>query len=117
MIADASIHRGDILAGKYRVERVIGRGAMGIVVKAEALGRDEVLAVKFLVPEALAQDATVERFFREARATARLTSEHVARVHDVGFLESGAPYMAMEYLDGTDLGDLLKRRGALPAYE
>jgi serine/threonine protein kinase len=118
MSADlTAVHRGDILAGKYRVERVIGRGAMGIVVKAEALGYDEVLAVKFLVPEALAQEATVERFFREARATARLTSEHVARVHDVGFLDSGAPYMAMEYLEGTDLGALLKRRGALPAYE
>jgi eukaryotic-like serine/threonine-protein kinase len=118
MSADlTAVHRGDILAGKYRVERVIGRGAMGIVVKAEALGYDEVLAVKFLVPEALAHEATVERFFREARATGRLTSEHVARVHDVGFLESGAPYMAMEYLEGTDFGDLLKRRGALPAYE
>jgi serine/threonine-protein kinase len=117
MSADATVHRGDVLAGKYRVDRVLGRGAMGIVVKAEALGHEGALAVKFLVPEALAQEATVERFFREARATARLTSEHVARVHDVGVLESGAPYMAMEYLHGTDLGELLKRRGALPAYE
>ncbi|MEO7331828.1 MAG: serine/threonine-protein kinase, partial [Minicystis sp.] len=72
-------------------------------------------AIKFMIPSALGNAEAVERFLREARATARLKSEHVAKVHDVGRLENGAPYMVMEYLEGSDLNVLSKRQEPLPA--
>lgn len=117
MSADFEVHPGDLLAGKYRVERVVGRGAMGIVVKAVQVEGGVPCAVKLLKPATLGNPTAVERFIRETRATSCLKSLHVVRVLDVGTLESGAPYMAMEYLDGSDLGALLKHRGAIPPHE
>ncbi len=98
---------GDLLAGKYRVERVLGEGGMGVVVLAVHLALDERVAVKMMRPEALLREDGIGRFIREARAAVRLKSEHVARVLDVGTLESGAPYIAMEYLEGEDLAQRL----------
>src|SRR5215475_11235870 len=80
---------GEILAGKYRVERVLGVGAMGMVVAATHLHLGELVALKFMLPQALSVAGGVERFLREARAAARLKSEHVARVLDVGMLPNG----------------------------
>ncbi len=94
---------GDLLAGKYRVERVLGAGGMGVVVAAEHLELCQTVAVKFLRSAALSHEEAVARFTREARILARLHSEHVARVLDIGRLESGSPYMVMEYLEGQDL--------------
>ncbi len=111
------IREGEILAGKYRVERVLGMGGMGVVVAATHLDLHEMRAIKFMLPTALDNAEAVERFMREARAAARLRSEHVAKVHDVGHLENGSPYMVMEYLSGADLGSVLKQRGPLPAHE
>ena len=108
---------GEVLAGKYRVERVLGMGGMGVVVAAMHLDLHELRAIKFMLSTALDNAEAVERFMREARAAARLRSEHVARVHDVGHLDNGAPYMVMEYLAGADLGSVLKQRGPLPAHE
>src|SRR5258706_5342574 len=102
---------GQILAGKYRVERVLGKGGMGVVVAARHLQLDERVAIKFMLPEGLANPEAVARFAREARAAVKIKSEHVARVTDVGTLENGAPYMVMEYLDGGDLSTWLKRGG------
>lgn len=107
---------GDVLAGKYRVERVLGMGGMGVVVAATHLDLREVRAIKLMRPE-LASDQAVERFLREARAVVRLRSEHVAEVYDVGRLESGAPYIVMEMLEGQDLSAVLKERGRLPVDE
>jgi serine/threonine-protein kinase len=107
---------GDVLAGKYRVERVLGMGGMGVVVAATHLDLREVRAIKLMRPE-LVSDQAVERFLREARAVVRLRSEHVAEVYDVGRLESGAPYIVMEMLEGQDLSALLKERGKLPVDE
>ena len=73
--------------------------------------------MKFMLPSTLGDAEGVERFLREARSAARLKSEHVARVHDVGRLDSGAPYIVMEYLEGIDLKALHERRGPLPAHE
>ena len=106
---------GDILAGKYRVESVLGRGGMGVVVAATHLDLLEPRAIKFMLPTALPDGEAIERFVREARAASLLKSEHVARVYDVGRLDNGAPYMVMEYLEGADLSATLKRLGALPA--
>ncbi len=106
---------GDILAGKYQIERVLGRGGMGVVVAALHLQLGERIALKFLLPEALQNAEAVARFAREARAAVRIKSEHVARVADVGTLDNGSPYMVMEYLEGLDLSAWLQQRGALPA--
>ena len=109
-----TVRPGDILAGKYRVERVLGVGGMGVVVAAHHLQLDQKVALKFLLPQALASAEVVARFDREARAAARIKSEHVARVIDVGKLQNGAPYMVMEYLEGGDLAAWLEHRGPLP---
>jgi serine/threonine-protein kinase len=106
---------GDILAGKYRVEHILGRGAMGLVVAARHLELGELFAVKLLLPEAAAHPQAVERFLREARAAARLKSEHVAKVTDVGRLTDGSPFMVMEHLSGTDLQQHVRKHGPLPA--
>jgi len=108
---------GDLLAGKYRVERVLGVGGMGVVVAARHVELGELRAIKLLLPQFRERSEAVERFVREARAAVRLKSEHAAQVHDVGRLEGGAPYMVMEYLEGSDLGALLKARGPLPIHE
>src|ERR1700683_2149605 len=109
----AGVREGEILAGQYRVERVLGIGGMGVVVAAHHIQLDEKVALKFLLPEALGHSEAVARFAREARAAVKIKSEHVARVSDVGQLENGAPYMVMEYLDGGDLAAWLAQRGAL----
>jgi serine/threonine protein kinase len=111
------VSEGDMLADKYRVERVLGAGGMGVVVAARHLQLDQRVAIKFLLPEALGNAEVVERFAREARAAVEIQSEHVARIIDVGELEDGAPYIVMEYLEGSDLADLSRRRGPLPLGE
>jgi serine/threonine-protein kinase len=108
---------GDVIAGKYQVEKVLGKGGMGVVVAARHTSLRQHVAVKFLLPKALTLPGAAERFLREARAAVAIRSEHVARVIDVGELESGAPYMVMEYLTGTDFGQVLKTRGTLPLKE
>jgi serine/threonine-protein kinase len=107
------VNEGEVLAGKYRVERVLGRGGMGVVVAATHLQLDQRVALKFLLPQALQHPEMVARFSREARAAAKLRSEHVAKVVDVGTLESGIPYIVMEYLEGGDLSSHLAREGPL----
>ncbi len=104
---------GDVLAGKYCVTKVLGVGGMGVVVAATHLQLDELVALKFMLPEALGNSVAIQRFLREARAAVKLRSEHVARVSDVGTLETGAPYIVMEYLDGTDLSNLLAAQGTI----
>jgi serine/threonine-protein kinase len=101
------------LAGKYRVERILGAGGMGVVVAAHHVELDTPVAVKFVLPSLLGERDVLVRFAREARASAKITNEHVARVFDVGTLENGAPYMVMEFLQGEDLGQWIQRRGPL----
>lgn len=108
---------GSILLGKYRVERVLGKGGMGFVVAARHEHLGELFAIKMMLPEALMYPDARERFMREARSAARLKGEHVARVHDVGTLEDGSPYMVMEHLTGDDLSAILDKRSALPVSE
>jgi eukaryotic-like serine/threonine-protein kinase len=111
---DVGVREGDVLAGKYRVERILGVGGMGVVVAAHHLQLDEKVALKFLLPDAVLQPEAVARFDREARAAVKIKSDHVARVTDVGKLESGSPYMVMEYLEGDDLSGWLEKNGPLP---
>jgi eukaryotic-like serine/threonine-protein kinase len=90
---------------------------MGLVVAAQHVTLRQRVAVKFLLPEAMELAGASERFLREARAAVAIQSEHVARVLDVETLESGSPYMVMEYLTGVHLGQLLRTRGPLPVVE
>jgi serine/threonine-protein kinase len=107
------VESGTILLGKYRIERVLGKGGMGVVVRAHHLQLDVPVALKFLLPEVLERQDVVARFLREAQAAVKLKSEHVSRIIDVGTLESGAPYMVMEFLEGNDLSELLRKYGPL----
>src|ERR1700691_4010658 len=107
------VREGDLLAGKYRVERVIGVGGMGVVVAARHEQLGQLVAIKFLRDDVLGNGDSVELFLREARSAVRLKSEHVARVIDVGKLDSGSPYIVMEFLEGDDLGQILEERGPL----
>ena len=108
---------GEVIAGKYRIERLIGSGGMGMVVAAWHVQLDQLVAVKLLHTETAGSGDATERFRREARAAARIRSEHVARVIDVGIWTGGIPYIVMEYLDGNDLAAELAMRGPLPPEE
>src|SRR5580704_14360460 len=108
---------GELVAGKYRVERVIGHGGMGVVVAAMHEQLAQRVAIKMLLPEVKTSANALARFTREARAAAAIRGEHVARVLDVGELEGGAPYIVMEYLEGRDLAETIVARGTLPTEE
>src|SRR5688572_3378688 len=104
---------GDVVRGKYRVKRLLGEGGMGIVVRATHLKLDQDVALKLLKPETAENANVVERFAREAKAAARLRGDHVVRILDVEEGEGGAPFIVMEYLEGTDLDRLVRKNGAL----
>jgi serine/threonine protein kinase len=114
---ERDVQVGQLIAGKYRIERVLGRGGMGVVMAALHEHLNQRVALKFLTDDAYQQPEAVTRFLREARAAVQIQSEHVARVMDVGTLESGAPYMVMEYLHGFDLKDVSTRRGPMPVVD
>src|SRR5438093_7919229 len=100
---------GDVVADKYRIERVLGTGGMGQVVLAHHLVLDHLVALKFIHDELVADETTVKRFAVEARAAARLRSENAVRILDVDKLPGGAPYIVMEYLEGMSLGAIAAR--------
>ena len=108
-----TVNVGDVLAGKYRVEKILGIGGMGMVVAATHLELDQRVALKFMLPDAMRSDQAMDRFLREAKAAVKLRSEHVCRVLDVGRLESNAPYIVMEYMEGQDFADTIQRKGRL----
>src|SRR4051812_28999199 len=95
--------RGTILRGKYRIERVLGEGGMGIVLLATHLKLEQRVALKVLRPAARERPNVVARFAREARSAAKLRNEHVVRVLDVDETDEGDPFLVMEHLVGTDL--------------
>jgi eukaryotic-like serine/threonine-protein kinase len=105
---------GQVIAGKYQVDRVVGAGGMGVVLAAHHLQLQQRVAIKFMRAQAARDPNAVERFLREARAAAALSSDHVARVLDVGMLEGGEPYMVMEFLHGVDLARVVEQHGPMP---
>jgi eukaryotic-like serine/threonine-protein kinase len=111
-MSESPVAIGEILADKYRVEAILGHGGMGVVVAAWHLELEQRFAMKFLLPRLAENQEAAERFRREARASARILSEHVARVVDVGTMNGGVPFMVMEYLEGNDLSHELERVGA-----
>jgi serine/threonine protein kinase len=104
---------GTLLADRYRIVALIGRGGMGEVYRAEDLKLDQDVALKFL-PEKLVQDgAALARFHREVRIAREISHPNVCRVFDIGEA-NGVPFISMEYVDGQDLSTLLRRIGRLP---
>jgi eukaryotic-like serine/threonine-protein kinase len=110
----APVDPGQFIKGKYRVDRVLGEGGMGVVVAAHHLALDLRVAIKFLQPALRTDPTVVERFAREARAASKIESDHVARVTDVDALEDGTPFMVMEYLEGRDLSAVRANGAGLP---
>src|SRR4028118_997886 len=108
---------GEVLDGKYRLERLLGQGGMGAVYLATHLGTERPVALKLITPEFMRNDEFVERVKREARAAGRLRHPNVVDVTDFGFAQVGAQrvaYLVMEYLDGCTLGDVLAEESRLP---
>jgi serine/threonine-protein kinase len=101
---------GDVVAQKYRVDRLLGVGGVGFVLAARHVSLEGYFALKFLKKRFLQDRSIVERFTREAKAACRIKSEYVARVYDVG-MHGGAPFLVMEHLQGRDLATLLAENG------
>ena len=112
--ANQGIGAGELIAGKYRIERTLGVGGMGTVVCAVHVHLGQRVAIKVLLPEHRDRSETVARFLREGQAVVRLKSEHVGKVIDVGQLPSGDPYLVMDYYEGSDLSQVVEAQGPLP---
>jgi serine/threonine protein kinase len=104
---------GTVIDGKYRVEKILGAGGIGLVVRATHLGFGDSVALKFLQPAVSRHPEMVARFLQEGRAARCIQGEHVAKVQDVGTLPSGEPFLVMEFLSGCDLSQLIEREGKL----
>lgn len=106
---------GELVDGKYRVRRKIGEGGMGAVFEAENLRISRRVAIKTLNASAAARPEMIERFEREAQAAGRIGNDHILEVLDLGSLPDGDRYIVMEFLEGDNLGDRIKSRGAIDA--
>lgn len=105
---------GQMIANKFEITQLLGVGGVGFVVAANHTELGQKVALKFLKPEMLANTQVAGRFAQEALAAARIRSEHVARVFDVGSLADGTPFIVMEFLDGRDLFDIITQDGPQP---
>lgn len=104
---------GSLLAERYRIVALLGKGGMGEVYRADDLTLGQPVALKFLPEEAAADTALLERFRSEVRISRKVSHPNVCRVYDVGEVE-GQTFFTMEYVDGEDLASLLRRIGRLP---
>ena len=110
---------GEILDGKYKIERQLGKGGMGTVYLATHIGTERPVAVKIIASEFMQREEFVERFRREARAAGRLRHPNVVDVTDFGFSATkngDVAYLVMEYLDGCTLGEILEEEKKLPVF-
>jgi serine/threonine protein kinase len=104
---------GALLASRYRIVAILGKGGMGEVYRADDLTLGQAVALKFL-PETLTQDSRrLARFHNEVRLSREVSHPHVCRVYDIGEMD-GQPFLSMEFIDGEDLASLLRRIGRLP---
>ncbi|WP_438020998.1 protein kinase [Sorangium sp. So ce315] len=104
---------GEIIDGKYRIVRLLGQGGMGAVFEGENVRIRRRVAIKLLHASISSQAESVARFEREAQAAARIGSDHICEVLDLGVLPDGTRYMVMEYLEGETLGAKIQRHGRL----
>lgn len=105
---------GDVIDGRYRIERLLGVGGMGCVYEALHQALNQRVALKFMLPKFARDQSAVDRFTREARAAVRLVTEHVGRVLDLGALPDGTPFLVMELLVGETVEHRLLREGPFP---
>jgi len=110
-------YTGKIVAGRYRVERLLGQGGMGSVWAGRHLTLGQLVAIKFIHPRLTTSVEALRRFDTEAKAAARLKTRHAVAVHDHGVTADSEPYIVMEYLDGESLEHMIRRRGRLPLGE
>jgi serine/threonine-protein kinase len=108
---------GQVVAGKFRLDTVIGRGGMGSVWSATHVGLGHRLALKLISRQYVRSHEALRRFDAEARAAARLQSRHVVQVFDNGTLDDGTPFIAMELLSGDNVSERIERRGPMPLVE
>jgi|GEM_PF-1402738 len=111
------VRPGEVVAGKYRVERRIADVGLATLLQVRHLVLDETATLKYLRPEARALPEAIGDFLTGARRLSQVRNEHVARVVDVGMLEFGTPYMVTEQPDGPDLAQVIRVRGPLPLAE
>jgi serine/threonine-protein kinase len=104
---------GEIIEGKYRLEKVIGEGGMAIVYKATQINIDRPVVLKVMQWQLRGNERAIKRFEQEAKFTAKVSHPNVVSVFDVGFLPGGQPYLVMEYINGESLRDKLERQGML----
>jgi serine/threonine-protein kinase len=104
---------GRLVASRYRIIALLGKGGMGEVYRADDLTLGQSVALKFLPDEAARDDGLIERFRNEVRMARRVSHPNVCRVYDVGEID-GQTFFTMEYIDGEDLASLLRRIGRLP---
>lgn len=113
-----SFQPGDVIGGRYRLIRVMGAGAMGVVWSARNESTERDFAIKLMMPDAAKDPARLQRFFKEAKLAGRLRHRCIVEVYDLGRLDDahgGAPYLVMELLDGEPLDSMLRRVGKLPS--
>ena len=104
---------GRLLAGRYRIIALLGKGGMGEVYRADDLTLGQPIALKFLPDEAARDQGLLDRFKNEVRIARRVSHPNVCRVYDLGSVD-GQTFFTMEYIDGEDLASLLRRIGRLP---
>jgi serine/threonine protein kinase len=114
LLAEGRFLPGALLAARYRIVALLGRGGMGEVYRAHDLTLGQEVALKFLPEVAARNPAALTRFYNEVRIARQVSHANVCRVYDLGEVE-GQPYLSMEYVDGEDLGSLLRRIGRLPS--
>jgi serine/threonine-protein kinase len=113
LVSEGRFLPGRLIAGRYRIIALLGKGGMGEVYRADDLTLGQAVAMKFLPEEATSQEGMLERFKNEVRIARRVSHPNVCRVYDVGEVD-GATFFTMEYVDGEDLASLLRRIGRLP---
>ena len=106
---------GRTMDGKYRIDGFVGRGAMGLVFRATQLDVDKCVALKIMRSDVMADETALQRFYREARATSRLSHPNTIKVLESGQFSEGYPYIAMEFLDGEPLTRVIADEGPQPA--
>jgi serine/threonine protein kinase len=116
-MASALVAPGAVVAGKYRLDAIVGEGGMGAVWSATHTGLGQAVAIKFINKEFVTSTDALRRFDAEAKAAAQLRSRHVIQVFDNGILEDGTPYIAMELLRGENLYARVHRAGPIPLPE
>ena len=117
LVPGLAVRAGQSIAGKYRVEELVGRGPSGVVISARSIHLRDQVTLKILASYTDDQDELLKRRLKKARIASALKSEHVARIVDIGVTEEGMPYVATEAMEGNTLEAELAERGTLPVEE